>query len=94
MQRVSFGEPWWAAKKKELYLRAQVERDAVAREKAENERRLQKRHQMKDAQAAITMDLRVRERMGPWKYALMPWKRGEVAEELEVYDRMVAELDD
>jgi hypothetical protein len=42
MQRVSLGEPWWAAKKKELYTRAQAERDAAAREKAEKEKKLER----------------------------------------------------
>jgi predicted Holliday junction resolvase-like endonuclease len=98
MQRVSLGEPWWAAKKKELYTRAQLEREAIAREQEEKEKKLEKRRQMKgrrkkDALAAISMDVRVRERMGKWRYALMPWRREAVAEEIEILDEMVAQLD-
>jgi uncharacterized membrane protein YccC len=98
MQRVSLGEPWWAAKKKELYTRAQAERDAAAREKAEKDKKLEKMRQMKGkrkmgALEAISMDMRVRERMGKWRYTFMPWRRNLVVEELERMDEMLAQLE-
>ena len=98
MQRVCLGEAWWAGKKKELFLRAEAERAAKILEAEERAKKLEKRRQMKgkrkvDALSAITMDARVRERMGKWKYTLMPWRRDAVAEELELIDEIMKELD-
>jgi hypothetical protein len=98
MQRVALGEPWWAAKKRELFERAQAEREALAKEQAEKEKKLEKRRQIKgkrkiDALAAISMDVRVRQRMGKWMYLLMPWRRDAVAEEIEILDEITKELD-
>jgi hypothetical protein len=98
MQRVALGEAWWTLKKRELHERAQAEREAIAKEKAEKEKKLEQRRQIKgkrkmDALEAISMDVRVRQRMGKWIYILMPWRRDAVAEEIEILDEIAKELD-
>jgi hypothetical protein len=101
MQHVCLGEAWWAAKKEELYAKAEAKRQAQELKATQKQKEIDRRQKKKGKRgdkkgtlSAISMDVRVRERMGKWRYMLMPWRRQAVVEELEMMDRIAAELDD
>ncbi len=95
MQRVTFGEAWWNAKKFELYSvvaeakkAKQIEQDT---KKAKLDAKKGKKNKVENR--TVTMEIRVRERLGYFKYNFMPWLRAKYLDQIKVLDSIEAELD-
>ena len=95
MQRVTLGESWWNKKKLELWDAAKKVRDA---KRFEKDKKKQKADARKGKLATVqnmdmTMEFRVRQRMGRFRYTFMPWQRPAVLEQIETLDAIEAELE-
>ena len=95
MQRVTLGENWWNTKKLELWDVAQKQVNA---KKLEKDRKKQKADARKGKMTTVqnmdtSMEFRVRERMGKFRYTFMPWQRVAVLEQIETLDAIEAELE-
>lgn len=95
MQRVTLGESWWNTKKLEMYDAAKKVRDA---NRFEKDKKKQKSDARKGKLATVqnmdvSMEFRVRERMGRFRYTFMPWQRPAVLEQIETLDAIEAELE-
>lgn len=99
MQRVTLGEPWWNKRKMEMYLVAEATRQSLAEEQENAKKGRDKMKERKakqkerNVQKEISIEFRVRERMGYFRYNFMPWTRKQVYEEIETLDSIEAELD-
>ena len=95
MQRVTLGEAWWNTKKLELWDKQKL---VLQAKKFEKDKKKQKANARKGKLATVqnmdvSMEFRVRERMGKFRYTFMPWQRPAVLEQIETLDAIEAELE-
>lgn len=95
MQRVTLGESWWNTKKLELWDKQKL---VLQAKKFEKDKKKQKANARKGKMATVqtmdvSMEFRVRDRMGKFRYTFMPWQRPAVLEQLETLDAIEAELE-
>lgn len=95
MQRVTLGEAWWERKKLDLWIAKEKIRNA---KKFETDKKKQKVNARKGKLGTVqtmdvSMEFRVRQRMGGFRYTFMPWQRPAVLEQLETLDAIEAELE-
>jgi hypothetical protein len=95
MQRVTLGEAWWNHKKMELWESQKKILDAKRMEKDKKKHKADARKEKLSTvqNMDVSMEFRVRERMGKFRYTFMPWQRVAVLEELENLDAIEAELE-
>lgn len=95
MQRVTLGEAWWNAKKMELAEKAKMVKEMktadIAKKKHKADMKKGKKTSIENVD--VSLEFRVRERMGWFKYNFMPWQRVTVLEQLETLDAIEAELE-